>query len=95
MDHDAALETDLFREHLGLVEFCSSTSTKDGMPRTPGKLLITTQGEAWKVELIDPDGRRSIRVLAATLDDAIEMATLFVRSKSPPWHSISVARSLV
>lgn len=95
MQHEAPVETSVLKNHMALIEHMAMNATPDGMPRTPGKLIITSVGEAWLCEVMDPDRLRSIRVLGATLDDALFLADKLVRSASPPWSSISKVRAMV
>jgi len=91
--HEAAMETEILSDHLALVAHCARNATPDGMPRAPGFLLVSTNGEAWVVEVIDPDTHRSIRCIGLKLDDTLILADTLVRSKSPPWATTPASRA--
>lgn len=93
--HEAAVETEVLCEYMGLIAHCVTLASEGDIPRSPGKILITTHGEAWVVEVIDPDPCCSIRVLGETVDQALRLADRLVRSKTAVWSPISKGRALV
>jgi len=91
MLHSAPVETDLFADLLSLVEHCVRNVVGDGMPRTPGLIELTTLGGAWVVSIIDPDLVRWVRVIAVTLDMALQLAAALLKCGDPPWVPIPKA----
>lgn len=84
-NHEAAMETDMLAGHMTVVEHCARTMTPDGMPRTPGSILITTRGAAWVVQVVDFAGHRWFTCLAMSIDGALRAAEDLLSSDSPPW----------
>jgi len=87
--HTARIETEVLRDLLPLVEHCVEDTVDQGMPRSPGSVTFTTLAGAWVVDVVDPDGLRSFRVLGLTLDMALSIAAELLREKSAPWSTIS------
>lgn len=84
--HLAALESDLLRDLLPLVEHCAVRQYDDGEAREPGWITIKTQGAAWCVQVKDPDGCCSFTAVAQTLDKALETACLLLACDEAPWE---------
>ena len=87
MFHSAPVETEYFCDHMAIIEQLAANADASGMPRTPGRLLITTVGTAWAVELSDPDRQQCIRVLGVSCDTALNLLALLLRQAGPPWMS--------
>jgi len=90
--HEAPVETNILHDQLALVVQCAINAAGEGMPCTPGVLIITTVGGAWIVELVDPDRLRSLRVVGRTLDEALILADDLLRGLNPPWMTSSRQR---
>lgn len=82
----AALETELFRDHLSLVEHCCCLQYEDATPRQPGWIMIRTSGAAWQVVVKDPDSACSFTVVDKTLDSALLNAALLLGCEEAPWE---------
>lgn len=82
----AALESELFRDHLALVEHCCCLQYEDGSPRQPGWVMVRTSGAAWQVVVKDPDSACSFTVVAKTVDEAFESAALLLGCEEAPWE---------
>jgi len=83
--HTAPIETTMWRDALPLVEHMARNEVNDGMPRTPGSVIITTLGSAWIVTLVDPDRKQHITVPSVSLDHALMTAAELLRGEAPPW----------
>jgi len=84
-NHSAAMETEMFGEHLPLLEHCCMTRYEDGTVRRVGWLSIQTVGSEWVVTAKDPDGAVSLTVRAATLDAALDDMAVWLSSDEAPW----------
>lgn len=84
--HLAALESNLFRDLLPLVEHCAIRRYEDDEPRHPGWITIQTNGAAWEVVVKEPDGACKFKAIAETLDKALETAALLLACDEAPWE---------
>ena len=84
--HLAALETELLREHLAIVEHCACLMYEDGEPRTPGWFTVRTTGAAWQCTVKDPDSKMAFTTVGKTIDEAIGSAALFLACEEAPWE---------
>lgn len=84
--HCAPIESEVLREHLPLVEHCCMTQYDDGSPRVPGWFTVRTQGRAWIIDVKNPETLLSFRVLAESLDEALETAALLLAAEEAPWE---------
>lgn len=84
--HLAAIETEVFRDHLAIVEHLAVTRYDDGDARQPGWLTIRTQGRSWVADVKDPDSACSFRVLATTLDELLETVQELLSTEDAPWE---------
>lgn len=84
--HQAAMETERWRDHMALVEHMAIVQYDDGTPRQPGYVTVRTQGRAWVVDVKDPDTCLSFRVLSESLDAALEQAALLLTAEAAPWE---------
>lgn len=84
--HLAALESELLRDHLSLVEHMACMQYEDGEAREPGWITIRTTGAAWQVVVKDPDSACSFTAIAKTLDEAISTASLLLGCEEAPWE---------
>lgn len=84
--HLAALESDIFRGLLPLIEHCAVRLYEDGDPREPGYFTVRTTGAAWSIQVKDPDACVSFVAVAETLDKALETAALLLSCEDAPWE---------
>lgn len=84
--HLAALETDVFRELIPLVEHCAVRQYDDGSPREPGWFTVKTLGAAWVVQIKDPDSALTFSMVAQSLDKALEDACVLLACDEAPWE---------
>jgi len=84
--HLAAVETNLMRDLMPLVEHCCLRQYDDGSEREPGWLTVKTSGAAWCVQVKDPDTASSFTAVADTLDRALETAALLLAADEAPWE---------
>lgn len=84
--HIAAMETEVMRDHLALVEHLAVTRYEDGQARQPGYITIRTQGQAWVADVKDPDSCCSFRLLATTLDELLESLQELLGADQAPWE---------
>lgn len=82
----AAVESNVFSKLHGLVAHCADIKYDDGQPRQPGWITLKTMGSAWVVECKDPDTTAVLRVVQATLDDALALASVLLESEEAPWE---------
>lgn len=85
--HLAPVESQLLGGHLSLIEHMCLMQYEDGSPRVPGWITIKAQGAAWCVQVKDPDSCSSFSAVAATLDGAIELASLLLSCDDAPWEA--------
>lgn len=84
--HLAAMETELFREHMAIVEFLALMQYEDGTPRAPGRLVVETRGAGWALLLKDPDSQLQLKAVGITLDDALDALQVHLGSDNAPWE---------
>jgi len=84
--HLAAMESELFRLLMPLVEHMACTKYEDGEARKPGWVTVKTMGSAWVVEIKDPDTACRMQVVQQSLDDALINASKLVSSEDAPWE---------
>lgn len=84
--HLAALESEVLRDHMSLVEHCALMQYDDGESREPGWLTIRTTGAAWQVVVKDPDSACSFTAVAKSLDEALSTAALLLGCEEAPWE---------
>lgn len=84
--HIAAMETNVFRQLMNLVEHIAVTRYSDGSPRQTGWFTLKTLGAQYAIQVKDPDGAVSFQAIAPALDDALVLADLLVASPEAPWQ---------
>jgi hypothetical protein len=84
--HIAAIESNVLAHHAAIVAHCAVTQYDDGDARKPGWVTIKTFGSAWQVEAKDPDTCLALRVVQASLDDALGLMNLLLESEEAPWE---------
>lgn len=84
--HLAAMETELFKEHMPLVEHCGMLQYEDGESRMPGWITLRTNGAAWQCSVKDPDSGCSFTTTGKTLDEVIGVASLLLGCDEAPWE---------
>jgi len=84
--HLASVETEMFKDHMPLVEHMAMVRYDDGDPRQAGWVMLKTLGAAWIVAIKDPDSGNSFQFVAETLDKAIDGATLLLACDDAPWQ---------
>jgi len=85
-EHLAAVESELFSKLHPLVAHCAVVRYEDGDARKPGWITIKTLGSAWVVQVKDPDSAASFQATAASLDDALALASLMLEADQTPWE---------
>lgn len=76
----------VLKGHVSLVEHCACTRWEDGTPREPGWITIGTSGSSWTVTVKEPDACASFRVVAPTIDQALDTAALLLACEEAPWE---------
>lgn len=84
--HLAPMESNVFRDHLALVEHCAIRQYDDGDAREPGYFTVKTQGGAWIVQIKDPDSCCSFSAVGDSLDKALDTAALLLGCDDAPWE---------
>lgn len=82
----AAKASTVFGGFPHLLEQLTVVKLEDESPRTPGGLLISTQGSMWKLSVTEPDPCLKLTFLAQFLDDALAGLELALGSDSIPWE---------
>ena len=82
----AAKSSVLFQGFPHLLDQLTVVKLDDESPRTPGGLLVSTQGSMWKVSVTEPDPCLKLTFLAQFLDDALAGLELALGSESIPWE---------
>lgn len=82
----AAVETKVLLRFRGLVEHLAIVRYADGTLRQPGRMTISVQGSSWQVEVKDPDTCSFIRVVQASLDEALQLANQLVMAEETAWE---------
>jgi len=85
--HIVAMESNYLAQLLPLVEHMAVTRYDDGDARMAGWVTIKTQGAAWVVQIKDPDSGNSFQVVDASLDKALEGASLMLACDAAPWSA--------
>lgn len=86
VQHLAAVETVLFKDHMPLLEHCCLRKYEDGTDREPGWITIKVTGAAWVIQVKDPDSATSFAAVADTLDKALDTAALLLAADEAPWE---------
>lgn len=84
--HRADVASNLFTQHMALVEHMALTQYDDKSPREPGWITIKTNGAAWVVQVKDPDSATSFTAIGDTLDKALDTANLLLSCEEAPWE---------
>lgn len=69
-----------------VIAHCCVAKYTDGSVRKPGWVTISTYGSEWTVVVKDPDAAAQLRVRAATLDDALQVANELLSSDDTLWE---------
>lgn len=84
--HLAAMESEMFREMMSIVEHLAVTRYEDGEPRKPGIIILCTRGSAYQAIVKDNDTDLCFTAAGKTLDEALETAALYLGTESAPWE---------
>lgn len=84
--HLAALESNILKGLLPLIEHMAIRQYDDGDSREPGWITLKTSGAAWIVQVKDPDACCSFSAVADTIDKALETAALLLSCDEAPWE---------
>lgn len=84
--HLAAMESEMMRDRMAVVEALAMLQYDDGSPRQPGYLGVWTQGSAWVVRLTDKDAEASLTAEGRTLDEAMELLHMLLGAEDAPWE---------
>lgn len=87
--HLAALENEMFKEHMAVLEVLAMLQYDDGTPRSPGYLGMWTQGATWFVRVQDKDADAQMTAEGRTAEEAWDNLTLLLGSDNPPWEPMS------
>jgi len=86
--HLAPLESDLFDEHLPVLEVLALLQYADGTPREPGYLGMWTTGATWFLRVQDKTGEAQMTAEGRTADEAWDTLCVLLGSENPPWEPI-------
>jgi len=87
--HLAPLESEMFREHLAVIEVLAMLTYADGSPREAGYLGMWTQGATWFVRVQDKTGEAQLTAEGRTAEEAWDTLQLLLGSDNPPWEPMS------
>jgi hypothetical protein len=87
--HLAALESNLFREHLSIIECLAMLQYSDGSPREPGYLGMWTQGATWFLRIQDKTGEAQMTAEGRTAEEAWDTLAVLLGSEDPPWEPMT------
>jgi len=86
--HLAALETEMFKEHLAVLEVLALLQYADGTPREPGYLGMWCQGATWVLRVQDKTGDAQMTAEGRSPEEAWDTLQLLLGSENPPWEPI-------
>jgi len=84
--HLAALETELLRDHMAIVEHLVLLQYSDSSPRQTGYLGVWTQGSAWVARITDKDADATLTCEGKTLDEALTLLHMMLGAEDAPWE---------
>lgn len=90
--HLAAMETELFRDLLPIIEHLALLQYEDGSPRQGGFLMLWTEGSSWRVLLKDKDAGAKLPLVGRTVDEVLGLLALHLGADDCPWEPDSTAR---
>jgi len=83
--HLVALESELFRDVMPVVEFAGMLQYDDGSPRQPGYVGFWSNGVSWFFRATDKDADATLTTEGRTLDDALQLLALMLGADDAPW----------
>jgi len=86
--HLAAVETDVFKGHMALVEQLAMLQYGDGSPRQVGYFGLWTSGNLWVCRVQDKDAPAQLTAEGRTVDEALSMLCLYLGSEDAPWEAV-------
>lgn len=92
--HLAALETELFREHMPIVECLALLQYSDGSPRQTGFFGVYLDGATWVAFVKDKTGDAILKGTGRTLDEAVGVLSLMLGADDAPWEHDGKAKRL-
>lgn len=90
--HLAPLESEMFKEHMPILEVLAMLQYTDGSPREPGYLGMWTVGATWFVRVQDKTGDAQMTAEGRTAEEAWDTLSVLLGSENPPWEPISRKR---
>lgn len=89
--HLAALESEMMRDHMAVLEALAMLQYADGTPRKAGFLGIFTDGEQWCCFVKDNTGQCRLPARGRTWDDMMDCLTLLLEADAAPWEPDDLA----
>jgi hypothetical protein len=84
--HLAALESEVFRDHMAIIEHLAMLMYEDGTPRQGGYLSVWVEGSQWRVQIKDRDAAAKLSVVGRTLDEALTLLHMLLGCEDAPWE---------
>jgi hypothetical protein len=84
--HLAALESEVLRDHMPVVEQLALLQYEDGTPRQGGYLGVYVDGSAWVLIVKDRDAGAQLRITGRTFDEALGTLALMLGAEDAPWE---------
>jgi len=86
--HLAPLETELFKDHMAILEVLAMLQYADGTPRECGYLGMWVQGYTWFLRVQDKTGDAQMTAEGRTAEEAWDTLAVLLGSENPPWEPI-------
>jgi hypothetical protein len=87
--HLAPLESEMFKDHLAVIEVLAMLQYAEGTPREPGYLGMWTQGATWFIRVQDKTGEAQMTAEGRTAEEAWDTLALLLGSDNPPWEPMA------
>jgi len=87
--HLAALENEMFKEHMPILEVLAMLQYADGTPREPGYLGMWVQGYTWFIRVQDKTGKAQMTAEGRTAEEAWDTLAVLLGSENPPWEPMA------
>lgn len=89
--HLAALESEMMRDHMAVLEALAMMQYADGTPRKAGFLGVFTDGDQWCVFLKDNTGQCKLPARGRTWDEMMDALQILLESEDAPWEPDDLA----
>lgn len=84
--HLAAVETEVLRDMMPIIEFQALLQYEDGSPRQAGYIGTWTNGSVWFARATDKDADATLTMEGRTWDEAMGLLSLHLAAENAPWE---------